>query len=78
MIWTLLGSSVACWLLAEYAHWLASRTRNEADYTWSAPRRKTLYKAADKFELAGRVIVGLMGVNLLFALVELFKLGGVL
>lgn len=78
MIWTLLGSSVGCWLLAEYAHMLASRTRNEAEYTWSAPRRKALYRSADKMNTAGRVAVGLLAVNLLWALVELFKLGGVL
>ena len=76
MLWILLGSSVGCWLLAEYAHWLASRTRNEAEYTWSAPRRKELYRAADKMSRAGRVTVGLLAVNLLWALVELFKLGG--
>ena len=78
MIWSLLGSSVGCWLLAEYAHWLAERTRNEAEYTWSAPRRKALYRSADKMNTAGRVAVGLLFVNLLWALVELFKLGGVL
>ena len=78
MIWTLLGSSVGCWLIAEYAHRLAERTRNEADYTWSAPRRKALYRSAAKMNTAGRVAVGLLAVNLLWALFELFKLGGVL
>lgn len=78
MIWTLLGSSVGCWLLAEYAHWLAESTRNEAQYTWSTPRRKALYRSADRMNTAGRVAVGLLAVNLLWALVELFKLGGVL
>lgn len=78
MIWTLLGSSVGCWLIAEYAHHLAARTRNEADYTWSAPRRKALYHYANRMNTAGRVAVGLLAVNLLWALFELFKLGGVL
>ena len=78
MIWTLLGSSVGCWLIAEYAHHLAERTRNEADYTWSAPRRKALYRSAAKMNTAGRVAVCLLFVNLLWALVELFKIGGVL
>lgn len=78
MIWTLLGSSVGCWLIAEYAHHLAARTRNEADFTWSAPRRKALYRSAEKMDTAGRVAVGLLAVNLLWALFELFKLGGVL
>ena len=78
MIWSLLGSSVGCWLIAEYAHHLAERTRNEADYTWSAPRRKALYRAAAKMNTAGRVAVGLLAANLLWALFELFKLGGVL
>ena len=78
MIWTLLGSSVGCWLISEYAHHLAERTRNEADYTWSAPRRKALYRSAAKMNTAGRVAVGLLAVNLLWALVELFKIGGVL
>lgn len=78
MIWTLLGSSVGCWMIAEYAHRLAERTRNEADYTWSTPRRKALYRSAAKMNTAGRVAVGLLCVNLLWALVELFKIGGVL
>lgn len=78
MIWTLLGSSVGCWLIAEYAHWLGERTRNEADYTWSASRRKALYRSADKMNTAGRVAIGLLAVNLLWALFELFKIGGVL
>lgn len=78
MIWTLLGSSVGCWLIAEYAHHLAERTRNEADFTWSAPRRKALYRSAAKMNTAGRVAVGLLAVNLLWALVELSKIGGVL
>ena len=78
MIWTLLGSSVSCWLLAEYAHWLAERTRNEAQYTWSTPRRKALFRNAAKIDTAGRLAVGLLAVNLLWALVELFKLVGVL
>lgn len=78
MIWTLLGSSVGCWLIAEYAHHLAERTRNEADFTWSAPRRKALYRSAEKMNTAGRVAIGLLCVNLLWALAELFKIGGVL
>lgn len=78
MIWTLLGSSVGCWLIAEYAHRLAERTRNEADYTWSAPRRKALYRMADKAETAGRFCVGMMGLNLVLALNYLLKAGGVL
>lgn len=78
MIWTLLGSSVGCWLIAEYAHHLAERTRKEADYTWSAPRRNALYRSANKMNTAGRLAVGLLAVNLLWALFELFKLGGVL
>lgn len=78
MIWTLLGSSVGCWLLAEYAHYLAERTRNEAQYTWSTPRRKALFSNAAKIDTAGRLAVGLLAVNLLWALVELFKLVGVL
>ena len=78
MIWTLLATAVASWLMAEYAHGFARRTRNEADYTWSAPRRKALYRLADKAETAGRCCVGLMGLDVVLALYYLFEGSGVL
>lgn len=78
MIWVFLVSAVAAWLTAEYAHGLARRTRNEADYEWSAVRRKALYQLADRIDKAQKLAVLVLGIDLALTLYYFAISGGIL